>query len=304
MVKVRRYKKRSGVQVKQHKRNAPESTKKGFSAKDYPLQSTESELNEAVNKGNRHIKRELSKKEFRQLLQMKQEIKEGKDSLNEHTKNGKLSPARKKLHEEILRRKFKDKSTIDKKDPDFYFMGGVAGSGKTSVLANKYIPEKTLVIDSDSFKEELSKKTKSPLKRHKLAHAGKLHEEADLLVEESIAKARREKRDIALDATMANRVKAKKLLNKFESEGYDSHALGTQVYPHKSIERAAKRFTNIKGQARYVPLELIRAKGNTINKNVIDLKNEFDTHRIVDNSGRPPKLVFKKGNLKQNFRNP
>lgn len=254
--------------------------------KKYPLISSKKQIEEGIRQAREKLRNNLTKKELLQLKKIQDDFRKGKDTLHKYSKNGKLFVTRVKFHKKIIKKHFKDKSTIDKKDPDLYILGGVAGSGKTEVLAKKYIPEKTIVIDNDKFKEDLAKKDKSPLKKYVLSHAAKLHNEASLLFDKAKKKAREEKRDTTLDMTFASYDKGKKIIKNFKKSGYDIHLLGTQKYVHQTIPNIVARFLK---KGRYVPPEVPALKGNQINKNVLKARKLTNTHRIMDTSikGKP-----------------
>lgn len=226
----------------------------------------------------------------------------GDTSLRRNSIGRVLKPKRQKFHNQIITTHFKDRSSIDRKDPDLYILGGIAGSGKSEVLV-KRIPEKTVVIDNDSFKTRLSKHTPSPIPRLPLAHASELHDEAKVLVDRSIEKARRESRDVTLDKTFRTFDKGRRTIQKFKEAGYDVHFLGTQKKPHQTIVNTASRFLK---KGRFVPPELIQETGNQTSANVLRVRKLADSHIIFDTTIKgEPELVFKsKRDLTHNFRDP
>ena len=163
--------------------------------KKYPLKSSNAQLKAAIKEANMILARKLTKRERQILRKIQMDFIRGKDSFRKHSKNGILTLMRRKFHDTIIRAKFKDKRSIDRKDPDLYILGGIAGSGKSEVLL-KRIPKDTLVIDSDAFKGSLAKRTKSPIKRFPLAHAPLLQLESKILFARAMKKALRQKRDI------------------------------------------------------------------------------------------------------------
>ena len=273
--------------------------------KIYPLLSTAAQLKSGIRKAKRKIKKNLSKPEFSILQGLNRSFARGDTSLKKNSVGGfgrQLTPRRGKVHNIIIKRHFKDRSTIDKNDPDLYVLGGIAGSGKSEVLAKK-IPEKTIVINNDKFKERIAKRNPSPIKRLPLAHAPFLHDEASVLVQRSIEKARREKRDVTLDKTFKTFDKGKRIIQKFKDEGYDVHFLGTQKKPHETIPNTASRFIK---EGRFVPPGVIAATGNQTSANVLKARKLTDSHEIYDTTVKgKPVLIFKsKKDLHHNFRDP
>jgi len=298
MVYVRKHRRRingKSVDVIKHTR---EITNKPIIK--YPLKSSQSQINKSINIGENRIRNKLNKKQYSKIKDIEKRSASGKGTHTRYSRNGKFFKSRSRLHDSILRKTFKNNKTIDIQDPDLYIVGGVAGSGKSSTLI-PLIPEEVITIDSDEFKKELAKKDKSPLKKYPLAHAGLLHKESSFLYDESIKKSLKERRDVALDSTLRNKEKTKKIVTDFKKAGYDIHLLGTQIKPHKSIERAVGRFINDKS-GRYVPLNVIGNSGNHINANVIGFIKDVDTHVIMDTTKRPATLVSKEGNILKNYR--
>ena len=270
--------------------------------KRYPITSKKRTLTSALSRGRGLIKKKLGKEKLTKLRNIERKHISGKTSLSRNTRNGRLKPSRKRLHNRIIKKQFRKKGSIDRKDPDLYIFGGLPASGKTTVLAKK-VPEKTIVIDSDGYKGKLSKHSKSPMKGFKLAHAGLLHDEADLLVNRAVNKAIKQKRNVTYDATMKSLDKGKKLIQKFKKAGYDVHYLSTQKKPSTTLVHASKRFLK---SGRYVSLDYIKTYGNQISKNSWKAKKYGDTYQVYDtNSIKKPKLVSKsKKSMKHNFRNP
>jgi len=265
----------------------------------YPLKSSKKEIRLSLNNSFSTLKKNLTKREFL-LLTKPQRFQN--NSIDKYSQNGKFTSSRKETHNKIIQRNFKDKRTIDKKDPDFYILGGIAGSGKTTTLVRK-IPERTVVIANDDFKQDLSKFDKSPIKRFPLAHSQFFHEEADILVRRSIRKAIKEKRDVTLDGTLRKFSKSQRLVRKFKEEGYDVHLLGTQMKPNQAVENITGRFLS---QGRWLPPKIVAKHGNKINKNVWRAKKDTDTHIILDTTNEKQiKVVSKsKDNIRKNFRDP
>lgn len=268
----------------------------------YPLRSSKSQFMKALRQANVKLKKFLTKTEIKKLKKIQDDFVKGKDSLAKFTKKRKLILSRKQLHNRIIRKHFKSPKSIDKKDPDLYILGGIAGSGKTEVIG-KRLPKKNITIDNDYFKSLLAKVSKSPLKRFKLAHAAFLHEESSMIFKRAMLKALKEKRDLTLDMTFANFAKGKKIMNMFKRAGYDVHLRATQKKPHQSVVNVVSRFIK---KGRFVPPGIIVAKGNRINKNVLKARKLADSYVIIDTTIKgKPKIVYKsRKTSRTNFRNP
>lgn len=274
--------------------------------KKYPLRSSNRQLSDGLKLARNKLRSSLTKNQYSSLIGIQRDYRLGLTSHRKHTtKKGKVKPKRKAFHRKIIKKHFRDKSTIDKRDPDLYILGGVAGSGKSEVM-KKRIPEKTVVIDSDHFKQELARKTKSPIRQYPLAHAPLLHDEADILVNQSINKSIKERRDVTIDMTFATYEKGRALVQRYKRAGYDVHLMATQKHPHESMVHVVSRFLKPGKGGRYVPPEVIKEKGNRINENVLRAREITDSHIVADTTikGKPKIIYQSKGTIHQNYRDP
>lgn len=267
----------------------------------YPLISKPRQLKVALAKGNKYIENNISKKDFKLIQKIDRMAKRGQDSFqNCSTKQGKIKRQCENYHSRILKEQFKGVSS-DRKDPDLYIMGGLPASGKTTVL-RRFVPEKTVVIDNDFYKDKLAVKFKSPSKKYKLIHAGLLHNEGDVLTKKAIKRAIKQRKNVTLDMTFGNLEKGKKYIKRFKKAGYDIHYLGTQKYPHITMNHMAKRFVE---KGRYVPLSYVEEKGNKISTNSWKARKYADSYIIYETNTYKPKFVAKsRRKIKDNVRNP
>jgi len=229
-----------------------------------------------------------SPKEKRKGLKKKKveaKAKKGKDTKNRYSEGGAYLAKRRKVHDKIIK-EYEAKDTPTK-DPDLYIMAGVPGSGKSTV-ARKYIKERTVVINNDDIKAKLARRNRSPIKSKPLIHGTLLHEEASDIEKDIIVKVRRQRKDVTLDRTGKNYRKNLKEIEKFRRAGYDIHVVGTNLKPHISVNRAAKRFVK---SGRYVPLEMITRYGNSTNRNVFRYckKPYVESCAIMDTQGKQGK---------------
>jgi hypothetical protein len=268
----------------------------------YPYISSEQSLNKALREGDKIISQAIGRFNKIRMDNIALKAVRGDNSLKANSKNGTLVKKRATLHQDILKRQFRDRGSIDRKDPDLYIFGGLPASGKTYILQPK-IKEKTTVIDSDAYKTELAKKSQSPFRKYPLAHAPYLQEEAGLIIKQAVNKAIKEKRNVIYDTTFRDYRKAKKFINKFKEAGYDIHYLGTQRKPTIAIRDASKRFL-ING--RYVPLVYLKENANAISKGSWRARKLGDTYQVFDtNNINNPKLISKSRKpITFNFRDP
>lgn len=258
----------------------------------YPLRSSGLQLKRTISKSNKQIKKSMGSSNYKRFLKLQNKIEKGYSSKSKYLSNGEIDKNRKRKYSYILRKQFEDKSTIDKKDPDLYILGGVPASGKTKSLVPN-IKEKTIVINNDDYKSELAKFEKPPIKKFPLAHSGYFHDEAGNLVKIALNKAKKEKRDTTIDMTFGNYDKGKEIIKDFKKEGYDIHLLATQLRPHYSVRNATWRFLN-SNEKRYVPLRYIASEGNDINKNVLKARRLADDYKVYDTTDfKNPILISK-----------
>ena len=267
--------------------------KKRLRKKVKPLSSTKKQLKKALKSSNNKIKKNLNKTDYNKLLRILSDFKKGKDTKSIYSKKGNYTINRKRLHNKII--KFFLKQDKNTKSPDLYVLGGVAGSGKTTNL-RRMIKERAINLNNDDIKAILAKVTPSPSKRFFLLHAALLHRESSDVEALIIKKLLRSKKDIIFDKTLANFQKQLKIIKKFHNKGYQITTFGTNLKPHIAIARVTKRFLNPKGDGRYVPLNIIVAKGNAINRNVLKMaKKQFNKRAlVVDTSKRKFRIIYKK----------
>lgn len=268
----------------------------------YPIKNNKKNIEASIARASIKIKKEfigdynsfLSKRKFWGL----------RDSKTVYSKpDGNYKNNRQKLHKKIVNKIVHVKGTVDRKDPDVYFLGGMPASGKTQNL-RKRVPEKAVVADADIAKERLSRVNPSGFSSYPLANAPFLHRESSDINREVIDKARREKRDLIIDSTARNPEKTAEQVQKFKAAGYDVHFLGTQKETPHAIRDAAGRFL---ATGRYVPLGYIGSQGNNINANVWQAahkKGLFDDAVVVDTSDGKGGVVYQRGNIKKDYRSP
>jgi len=256
-----------------------------------PIRSTKEQLNNAL-RTTRFFLRHAVDQDSRELMKkIVNRAKQGSDSKKLYSRNGRYTPSRAKIHNTIIRSILKQDTRT--KSPDVYVLGGVAGSGKSSVL-KKFIKEKALTINNDDIKGKLAKYDPSPIKKYPLIHASYLHEESSDIEKKVLARAIASKKDIILDRTLASYVKNRKLLESMKKRGYRVTVLGTNLPPHIALIRATSRFVR---EGRYVPLGIVATKGNKTNSSVLKMaKQKFVTKaRVYSTKNKKPKLLYKKG---------
>jgi len=234
------------------------------------VRSTKKQIKKSLRTSRYFTKNSLTPKEQKILKQIKTKKI---DSKKLFSKKGKYTSSRLKIHKKIMNKYLRqDKRT---RKPDIYIFGGVAGSGKTTTL-KKYVKEKTMVVNNDDIKKDLTKYNPSPIKRFPLIHARFLHEEASDIEKKLLTKAIVGKKDIILDKTLGNLIKMRALVSKVKKKGYRITVLGTNLPPHIAMIRVTSRFLQ---SGRYVPLKRIAKTGNKTNSNVLKLAKNKNVSR-------------------------
>jgi predicted ABC-type ATPase len=256
-----------------------------------PLYSTPKQLNNSLKSANYFIKYSLDTDARKLMNRIVIRAKQGFDSKKLHSSRGVYFKSRIKIHNAIIKKVLSQDNS--RKNPDVYVFGGVAGSGKTSVL-KRFVKEKTMTINNDDIKKALSKYDPSPLKKYPLIHASYLHEESSDIEKKLLDKAISANKDIILDRTLASFIKNRNILQKIKTKGYKITVLGTNLPPHIALIRASARFIK---KGRYVPLEIVKAKGNKTNASVLRMaKQKFVSKaRVYNTTKKKPKLMYRRG---------
>lgn len=226
-----------------------------------------------------------------------------KDSKETYSMNGVYNKSRNQLHKKVVNKIVNKAGTVDRKDPDVYFFGGMPASGKTTAL-RKRVKEKVVVADADLVKEELAKKNPSGFSNYVLANAPFLHRESSDVNKQVIAKSMRERRDIIIDGTARNEETTLQRVKDFKAAGYDVHFLGTQKKTEQGVRDAAGRFL-VNG--RYVPPDYVGEVGDRINRNVwvgARSPNLYDSAVVVDTSDGRGDVVYSRGSISKDSRSP
>ena len=189
--------------------------------------------------------------------------------------------------------------------------GGLAGSGKTSVLREYAGVDlgRFLVINPDSIKEELASRGLVPKVEglSPLEAADLVHEESSHIAKRLAQRAAAEGKNVAWDITMSSGASTEKRLQSLQDAGY-SHIEGifVDVSIDVSMQRVEsrhreglERFRNGDGLGgRFVADQLILAQadpdwGSRNRRSFEMLKSEFTAWSIFENSvdGRKPSIA-------------
>lgn len=205
------------------------------------------------------------------------------------------TPARQKLHNEIIDKLIKDKLEAAKpKDgeaPTFQILGGRGGSGKSTFNKKKsdagvYNDDNVIVVDPDALKQELANGSGDKWEGWK---AKAYHEESSDVSKMLMKKAMALGLNIVMDITMSNADKQIDELKLAKSMGYKTGAYYMHVPKQESFKRAMKRYVESETEpgkedftGRLVPPDVLL--GMTNNEANFDKVKEFaDDWSFYDN---------------------
>jgi len=212
------------------------------------------------------------------VLKYREQVKNGQQSKATHQKDGKYTEERQKLHAEIVGRIAG--ATPTSKDPTFILMGGLPGSGKSTIVEQKELPD-YVRIDSDAIKQMLPE--------YAGWNAGLLQSEADDIIGKILVQATQERKNVLLDGTLKTYNKADKIVNVISGLGYKVGLVYSDVSPEESMTRAVERYHR---SGRLVDPMYIASHDHQNRATYEKLKAEVDFYELYDNNerGKPPQL--------------
>lgn len=211
--------------------------------------------------------------------------------------NGKITPKREKLHDEIVNEIFKGKKKLGPDDERvFTMLGGGSGAGKSTVLKSgmvSMIPDEKscTTIDADEIKKMLPEYKKMQESDPDNA-ANFVHTESSALSERAMEAGLCSDYNCTLDGTGDGGLDD--VLSKIEyahSRGYKANAVYATCPTEEAIKRAQERARETKRNVHPDYIERVHAAVSWI---VPQVAAEFDNFELYDTSGpkgTPPKLI-------------
>jgi predicted kinase len=207
---------------------------------------------------------------------------------------------RRQLHNEIVDA-FLDEASRVPNDHKAIVAGGLAGAGKTTVLADHAGIDRSqyLTINPDAIKEEMARRGMipevaglSPMEASDLVHPESSH-----IAKQLAARATAEGKNLIWDITMSSRDSVEDRLNKLQDSGYNSIAgIFVDIPIDVSLARADARHREGEDDyrageglgGRFVPPELITSQvdeqwGSQNRRIFEELKPRFDQWTLFDN---------------------
>ncbi|HEU5416259.1 MAG TPA: zeta toxin family protein [Streptosporangiaceae bacterium] len=214
---------------------------------------------------------------------------------------------RRQLHNEIVETFLSDASHVAN-DHKAIIAGGLAGAGKTTVLANHAGIDRSqyLTINPDAIKEEMARRGMIPLVDglSPMEASDLVHPESSHIAKQLAARATAEGKNLIWDITMSSRDSVDGRLNQLQDSGYTSiRGVFVDIPIDVSLARADARhregeddYRAGKGMGgRFVPPELITSRiddqrGSQNRQIFEELKPRFSRWTLFDNGvdGRKP----------------
>lgn len=219
---------------------------------------------------------------------------DGLDTLAKYTVNGKLTPDRQKLHDEILESIFAD--AVPQEKSVFTIMGGGTASGKSTMINSGKVsmPQGTITIDPDAIKAMIPE-YQELIAVQDVRAASYVHEESSMLAKRALTIANKKHFNIALDGTGDGSVDG--LLKKID----DAHEAGMRVvgvYATIDTETAiARSMVRALKTGRYVDERTIREIHKKVSDILPQVADKFDDVSVFY-TGDEVSLIAKGGSGK------
>ena len=230
-----------------------------------------------------------------------------KNSLSDHIgKDGKLSPERQAVHDEIISKFFAEKKSFDGK-PSLILSGGGPASGKSFIrkkAEGDFGMDTTCTIDPDDFKAMLPGYSDMAQKDKKAASF--YHEESSALAKRAYQYAVDNGINVVYDGTGDGSVKSvQKKLKAAQDAGYNVKGSYVTVEVEEALKRNKKRYEDAKAlydagkskiPPRLPPEEDVRKIHSAVSDISVQVAGMFDSFELWDNNvpqGQKPKLIAK-----------
>lgn len=172
--------------------------------------------------------------------------KAGRDTFEQHQSNGQWSPARQKLHQQIIDKHFAGKKPAPQGAAIAYVLGGGPASGKSSIVnaGHLKVDPDTIHIDSDAIKAEIPEYNEMLASKDHRA-ASHVHEESSYIAKLIQDKASRGGYHTLLDGTGDSSLESLKgKVDKMRASGQkvvgSYVTVPTEMAIQRNIERAKK----------------------------------------------------------------
>lgn len=235
---------------------------------------------------------------FRQfMVQVEQALEDGTSTMEAYydSETGEWTPERRLLHDQIVNDILEPgRPAPAGTEPEAIIMGGLPGSGKSSVLAERAASgqfDGYVHIDADIIK--------GMLPEYEGWNAALLHDESSAIVEQIFHRCTERHLPVMYDATLRSAASGEGIVNDLEAVGYNTRLIYVDVPIEESMRRVLSRFAS--GTGRYVsPFYVATHDGRNL-LNWEALKGQVDAWEHWNNGqpqGQRPTLVAQ-GNRRQ-----
>jgi predicted ABC-type ATPase len=212
-----------------------------------------------------------------------------RDSLSDHTRGGKLDPARQALHDQIVAGHLAGHQREE--HPVAVFLGGGTAAGKSTRWPRGTQPG--VHIDPDEIKNEIPEYGPLKAARDRRASAH-VHEESSLLSKRVMSEAARNGYSFTLDGTGDGTYE--KMKNKIDSARKSGHLVVGKymtIDTEEAIRRAGKRAEQTGRDVSPTVARELHAAVSDVFARLIE-NDDLDAAELWDNNGERPVLVGRK----------
>jgi predicted ABC-type ATPase len=235
---------------------------------------------------------------FREFVaQVEQALDDGTSTMDAYynPETGEWTPERQVLHDQIVNDILEPgRPAPAGTEPEAVITGGLPGSGKSSVLAERAASgqfDGYVHIDADVIK--------GMLPEYEGWNAGLLHDESSAIVEEVFQRCVERHMPVMYDATLRTTRNAAAVVNALEEVGYNTRLIYVDIPIEDSMRRVLNRFAS--GTGRYVSPFYVATRDGRNLMSLETLKGEVDAWEHWDNGqpmGQSPRLIAQ-GNRRQ-----
>ena len=213
------------------------------------------------------------------------------------TADGVFTPARQKLHDDIVEKWLADKTPQD--SPQMLMLGGGPASGKTTLLKSGNYTDEALAgddvvtINADDIKEELAKHIPKSIADGP-DWAAYTHEESSYLSKRIIAAATERRLNVVLDAVGSNVRGTRSRIASAREAGYRVSGMYVSIPVEEALTRSAARAAR---SGRLVPDEVIADGHIGVSRAFPEVAGDFDELILLDNAqqvGKPATVIARR----------
>lgn len=200
---------------------------------------------------------------------------------------GQPSPARRKVHDEIVKRALGKPPANPPSKPTLYLMQGGSGAGKSSILRRMGLGDGAVVVNNDDVKVELPEFKKyldSPDRRVPVSAASDVHVESSYVMKQVREAAIKQRRDIIYDSNLNNIGIARNMIDRFKKLGYNVHLITVHADSNTALNRVRERHVKT---GRGVPEWAVRQSLREMPAAFRGIKDLVDSYDLFTTTAQP-----------------